>query len=137
MFTCPDEKRPSEFRVTIHDRAAEFRLAIEGGFTAAGAGEVEQCWRTAASIMDGRAFVVDLSGVASADAAATELLARMHESGARFVGGGREAARAVAAIAGGEPVQPAPSAPRLSEMLACLLFRLRTWNWRLPAAPHT
>lgn len=138
MFSRPPRKRPSVFRVTIHDSAAEFRLAIEGSLTAGGANEVEQCWRTAASIIDGRAFVVDLSGVASLDAAVTDLFARMHENGARFIAGGPETIRAVAAITGCEPIQPgARTSTELSEVLTRLLLCLRPCTWRFPTAPRT
>ena len=137
MFSCTPRKGPGAFRVTIHDSGSEFCLAIQGSFTAGDANEVEQCWRTAASIIGVRAFVVDLSGVGSWDAAVADLVARMHESGARFIAGGLETARAVAAIAGCEPIQPgALAGASPSGVLAGLLQRLRTWTRRFQAVPH-
>ncbi len=127
MFSHSPYKGPRAFSVTIHDSASEFRLAIRGGFTAADANQVEQCWRTAASTIGGKAFVVDLIGVALLDTVVTDLLARMHENGARFIAGGPETALAVAAITGRDPIQPvARTRTRLSAALACLLLRPRT-----------
>jgi hypothetical protein len=85
LFSRSTGERSSAFRVFIHDGAAEFRLSVKGNFTAGDVREVEQRWRTAASIIGDRAFVVDLCGVTSWDSAVGDLLERMQKSGARLL----------------------------------------------------
>jgi alkylation response protein AidB-like acyl-CoA dehydrogenase len=113
MWICPQHRIPDEFRVAIHDTSNEFRLQLEGPFGALEAREAESCWRTAASTIDGRRFIVDVSRVGSLDAAAEELLSRMRESGAQLQAG---------AIG--------DNSLRLSQLpalFACLLLRLQAW----------
>lgn len=80
-------KRPrvDGLRVTIHDSAQAFRLQLEGDLAGESTREAELCWRTAASTIAGRAFVVDLSDIRSVDAGGRELLARMRSAGAELV----------------------------------------------------
>jgi len=60
-WTCKEtQKTQDEFRVTIHDGSGEFRLQLQGNLGPAESREVESCWRTAASTIGGRRFIVDL-----------------------------------------------------------------------------
>ncbi len=124
MFRCTHRRKreAKSFRVTIHDSAREFRLAMEGDLGAPQAREVESVWTTAASTIPGRAFVIDLAGITSVDPLAAPLLARMRERGGTITG------------IGGAPRRPAPSpAARFLKQLPllaeCLLLRLRTRTW--------
>ena len=105
---CTGRPAAGVFRLTIHDTAAEFRLAAEGRVTVAGAAEMERCWRTAASTVAQRRFVIDTGGAASIDEDARSILERLRNEGARWI-----AAR-----------------PRMSlrDALLCLVNRLRFWT---------
>lgn len=72
-------------RVTIHDSAQAFRLQLEGDLAGDHTREAEWCWRTAASTIAGRAFVVDLSNIRSIDSRGQDLLTRMQSAGAELV----------------------------------------------------
>ena len=100
MFTCPKRRTVRSFHVAMHDYAREFRLTLEGPFTAAEAPEVEARWRTAASIIGTRDFRIDLDGVTYADTEALGLLARMREAAAQFIAAAPEALRIVNEIKG-------------------------------------
>ncbi len=118
MFRCPKRHSSREFRIGIHDSAAAFRLKLEGPLGAAGVPEVEACWRTAASTMAGREFIVDLSDAAPADTAGEELVARLRAGGARFL-----------------TAEPPRRRDRLHglrnfpALLACLFARLAAGTW--------
>jgi hypothetical protein len=86
MFARSERRNDVPFRVSIHHHAGAFVLKLEGPFGAADAPEVEARWRTAASLLESRAFEVDLAGVTSVEPSARELLLRMRESGADLVG---------------------------------------------------
>jgi hypothetical protein len=79
------EGAESPFRYYLHDRASAFHFRLAGALVSEAAGELEQCWRTAASTIGGRAFTVDLSSVTSADETGRELLRRWHGDGAQFI----------------------------------------------------
>ena len=68
-----------------HDSAAMFRFVLRGDLSGMSVREFEQAWNTATSIATRKEIVVDLSGVANADAAGVELLSRMRESGVRLI----------------------------------------------------
>ncbi len=71
-------------KITIHDSPSEFRLQLEGRLSGEWVAEVERCWRTGASTIGGRRFVVDLIGVEFADGPGQELLGAMRENRAQF-----------------------------------------------------
>jgi hypothetical protein len=81
-----DRKVGRNFQLTIHDSALALRLKMAGALASAEVGEVELCWRTAASTMAGRRFVVDLTYLESVDVEGRALLARMYAGSAEFVG---------------------------------------------------
>lgn len=67
-----------------HDLASAFRLQILGALRDGTVTELERCWVTARSIMDGKELVVDLRGLTESDEAARALLDRMQAAGARI-----------------------------------------------------
>jgi hypothetical protein len=119
--SCPKERAPTAFRVTIHDGASEFRLVVEGPITSKGARDLEQCWRTAASSLRGRRFTVDFDRGASTDEEARGVIERLHTEGAIL----NARARLVSGPAS------------FGGIVACLLYRLRTWMGVSRAAPGT
>jgi hypothetical protein len=139
MLPCPSLPHIEPFRVGIHDFSHSFRLTLSGALTAREADGVEARWRTAASIIGGRIFEVDLREVSSADAPARELLRRMHQSGARFLAKGEESRRLVLEITGvdvgSDPAVEAPAERprfgRLASRISCLVWNL--WAWSLHA----
>ncbi len=130
MFRCPHQRKreAKSFRVTIHDGAREFRLAVEGDLGAAQAREVESVWSTAASTIPGRAFVIDLAGVTTVDPLVTRLLARMREGGGTITGIGEESRTPVESRA-------ARFLKQLPLLAECLLLRLRARTWA-PGTPR-
>jgi len=71
----------------IHDGAAQFRFELEGALASADVGELEQCWRTAASTIAGKSLVVDVTSLTSIDESGRQLLSRWREAGAKFIAG--------------------------------------------------
>jgi hypothetical protein len=65
-----------------HDSATTFRFVLRGELAGKQVQELEHAWNTAKSILDGKALVVDISEITSADPAALELLSRMQATGA-------------------------------------------------------
>lgn len=72
-------------RITIHDGADSFRFQLEGRLVGAWVREVEQCWRTAASVIHDKRLVIDLRSVQFVDPAGKLLLSVMHQAGAEFI----------------------------------------------------
>jgi hypothetical protein len=70
--------------VIQHDSAAGLRFVLRGELAGLFVGYLEHSWKTAASTLGTRELVVDLSGLAAADASGVELLSRMREAGARL-----------------------------------------------------
>ena len=62
-----------------------FRFVLRGDVAGAAVHDLEQAWRTASSILQGKQLVVDVSAVTNADPSGVDLLIRMRESGARLV----------------------------------------------------
>src|SRR5258706_14114293 len=69
----------------LHDGSSEFRFQLSGHLSHGGARDLERAWRTAASVIDGKRLIVDLSQVTSVDASGSELLDKWHAQGARLV----------------------------------------------------
>jgi ABC-type transporter Mla MlaB component len=67
-----------------HDTATVFRFVLRGELGGDAVLDLEHAWTTAKSILDGKELVVDVSGIANADASGIDLLSRMRESGARL-----------------------------------------------------
>jgi anti-anti-sigma regulatory factor len=64
-------------KITLHDRAGELRLKLEGRLSGPWVNELEQCWKTASSTTQGRKTVLDLGEVDFVDPAGESLLAHM------------------------------------------------------------
>jgi outer membrane protein TolC len=75
-------------RITIHDSATGTRLQLEGKLAGAWVSELEQCWITATSALQGRRMSVDLTHVSFIDAGGKDLLERMAATGADLVATG-------------------------------------------------
>jgi len=71
----------------IHDAAAQFRFELEGALASGDAAELDQCWRTAASTIAGKALVVDVTSLTAIDESGRKLLNRLRQAGAEFVAG--------------------------------------------------
>jgi ABC-type transporter Mla MlaB component len=72
-------------KITLHDSLQELRLKLEGKLAGLWVGELQQCWRTAASTTQGRNTVVDLGEVDFVDPEGQSLLAEMYRQGVRLV----------------------------------------------------
>jgi hypothetical protein len=73
------------FTYYIHDRPSAFRFKLVGVLAGAAAAELEQCWLTASSTMEGRAFVADIDDLTGVDDTGRELLLRWRNKGAQFL----------------------------------------------------
>lgn len=107
----------------IHDEGEVFRLEIHGNLTGAGVRSVEQAWRTAHSVLDGRQVVIGLRSVVEADEYGHDLLLIWHRIGARIVARSPESR----ALAEGIVRGPIPAAkPGWRQRLSLLLRRSLT-----------
>ncbi|HUO32657.1 MAG TPA: hypothetical protein VMU80_25815 [Bryobacteraceae bacterium] len=68
-----------------HDGASLFRFVLRGELCGYCVEELQHAWTTAQSILGTKELVVDICGLAAADAAGVELLSRMRKSGARLI----------------------------------------------------
>jgi outer membrane protein TolC len=75
-------------RITIHDSSTGTTFQLEGKLAGAWVGELEQCWVTASSALQGRRMAVDLTQVSYIDADGRSLLQRMAEAGAELLAAG-------------------------------------------------
>lgn len=69
----------------MHDGPSAFRFELSGDLDREGARRLEQDWRTASSVLDGRSVIVDMTFVTGVDDAGGALLARWHREGAQIV----------------------------------------------------
>jgi len=100
----------------IHDGAAQFRFELEGPLGAGDVAELDQCWRTAASTIAGKALVVDLTSLTTIDESGRQLLNRWREAWAQFVAGPESVAAARF-----RPPSFQPVLPWLAALVALLL----------------
>jgi hypothetical protein len=68
--------------VYLNDSVESFEFVLQGELAGDAVRRLEQAWITAASILDGKEVVVEVSGMTAADAEGIELLNRMRASGA-------------------------------------------------------
>jgi len=102
---------PDSWGYKIHDGAAQFRFELEGALSSGDAAELDQCWRTAASSIAGKAFVVDLTALTAIDESGRQLLDRWRQSGAEFVAGPESVAMLNGAISGECAARPSDVRP--------------------------
>jgi hypothetical protein len=95
------------FTYYIHDRPTAFLFKLVGALAGAAAAELEQCWLTALSTMEGRAFVVDIDDLTGVDETGRELLLRWRSHGAQFLAKSERARSLAESILGHSlPVEP-------------------------------
>jgi hypothetical protein len=75
----------SRFKYYIHDSIATCRLQLIGALSAEELPELEGCWRTAQTTLDGRQLVVDTTQLETADEAGTLWLHTMAVGGATIL----------------------------------------------------
>jgi ABC-type transporter Mla MlaB component len=68
-----------------HDSADTFRFVLKGKLAKIEAQQFQCALETAASILDGKDLIIEVSGITKVDAAGVELLTRMRESGAQII----------------------------------------------------
>lgn len=106
----------NRFHYYMHDGPSAFRFEVAGVLSAKAARELEQAWRAASSIMNGRSVIVDLSYVTEADEAGLSLLRDWHERGAQFIAGRPPASAIVESVTGRRP----EASPAIA----------KGWTWR-------
>jgi hypothetical protein len=89
-----------DFRYYVHDSTTAFSFELAGRLSDDGARELQNVWRTASSVIDGRSLIVDLSYVTSIDAGGHHLLRGWHDRGAQLVAKSPEARALLHAITG-------------------------------------
>ena len=105
----------SVFRYYMHDGPHTFRFELSGPLTASGARSLEQDWRTASSVANGKTLVVDLSFVTTIDPQGFDLMQAWHRDGARFVAksaAGRALVESITGRAAPAPMEEAHGAYR-------------------------
>jgi anti-anti-sigma regulatory factor len=73
------------FTIYLHDSSRTLRFRLVGELTGAWASELEQSWRTAASILKSKELIIDLTEVTSTDDEGDRILRDISQSGARFI----------------------------------------------------
>lgn len=71
-------------KITIHDSPEALTFQVEGKLIGAWAKELEQSWKTAASIRNRKALIVDLTGTMYIDDEGKRVLAKLFQDGAFF-----------------------------------------------------
>src|SRR6266567_1577956 len=107
------------FTYYIHDRPTAFRFKLVGALAGAAAAELEQCWLTALSSMEGRVFAVDIDDLTGVDEAGRELILRWQSHGAQFRAKSERARSIAESILG----QSLPIEPRRGEAAMFGAFR--------------
>ncbi len=96
--------RSAMLRITVQRSPTQVRLKLEGNLTGAWVTELEDCWRSANSSLDGRSLCLDLSAVVQVDRAGRYLLALMRRNGAQLIASGAVMTELVRSLAGDWPL---------------------------------
>jgi hypothetical protein len=104
----------------IHDRAASFRLEIEGCLSGNAAKQVEQAWLTALSVIGDRSLVVSIGSLTAIDSSGRKLLRSWRDAGAYFVAKSPLAKTLVSSIVGQPVMSPVTRSGR-TWLRACAL----------------
>ena len=91
-------------KITVQESPGEVRLKLEGNLAGAWVTELEDCWRSAHSILAGRPLCVDLTAVEQVDRAGRYLLALLRRNGARLVASGAVMTELVRTLSGDGPL---------------------------------
>ena len=105
--------------VYIHDEATSFRFQIEGSLAGNAAGQLEQSWRTALSVIGSRPLVIHVGPLTRIDRSGRALLCRWREAGAQFIASSSLTRTLVGAIIG----QPVASGQKRSNSERWAWFR--------------
>jgi hypothetical protein len=105
------EMKNQTLQYYMHDGPSAFRFELAGDLYEDGARQLDQDWRTASSVIDGRTLIVDMTFVTHADKAGRDLLARWHRDGAHIVAKSKES-RELAELALGKPLEVIPRVVR-------------------------
>jgi hypothetical protein len=87
----------------MHDGPSAFRFELAGDLNNEGASRLQQDWRTASSVISGRALIVDMTFVTSAEEDGRALLARWYAAGAQVIAKSKVSRELAEAIVG-EPL---------------------------------
>ncbi len=96
--------RSAMLRITVEHSPSQVRLKLEGNLAGAWVAELEDCWRSAHSILNGRSLCVDLSAVEQVDRAGRYLLALMRGNRARLIAPGAVMTELVRTLSGDGPL---------------------------------
>lgn len=69
-----------------HDSSSVFRMVLRGSLKGLWVNELEHAWMTATSILKGKDFVIDISGLTGIDISGLQLLSRIRAAGGRLTG---------------------------------------------------
>jgi len=75
-------------KITVQPSPTQVRLKLEGNLRGAWVPELEDCWRSASSGLDGRLLCLDLTAVEHVDRAGRYLLALMRRNGTQLIASG-------------------------------------------------
>jgi hypothetical protein len=75
-------------RITVRHSPSEVRLELEGNVAGAWVCELEDCWRSVNSMLDGRSLCLDLSAGEQVDKAGRYLLALLRRHGVQLIASG-------------------------------------------------
>jgi len=76
--------RPTTMDIHHYDSATMFRLVLRGELIGQGVQSLERVWNVAKSVLARKEFIVDISGVTTADPLGLDLLNRMRDLGAHL-----------------------------------------------------
>jgi hypothetical protein len=88
-------------RITVHENGSLCRLELSGRLEGPWVAEIEDAWRS--SSWPGKQIEVDMREVTGIDDAGRELLAAMHQAGARLVAKGVWMRTLIEEITGNQP----------------------------------
>ncbi len=74
--------RRDDLHYYLHDGSDALRFQLAGKLSEDAAGDLEQAWRTASSVIGERRVIFDLSGLTDIDASGQELLNKWKRQGA-------------------------------------------------------
>jgi hypothetical protein len=118
-------------RYYMHDGPSAFRFELAGDLTNEGARRLDQDWQTASSVTGGRALIVDMTFVNSADKDGRALLTRWHAAGAQIVAKSKASRELAEAIIGG-PLPEFASAGTAAGSRTWLPFHTSIGSPKLP-----
>jgi len=120
----PRERSQEPWEYRIHDGAAQFRFELRGCLASESVAELEQCWRTAASTLRGKDWIVDASALTGIGPSGRDLLHRWRVAGAQFVAGAESRALLADTIG---PVATPPTQPRTARLMPFSLQAALPW----------